>query len=87
MPLRPCVFITISTAGPTISAAAVPAARHKPPDNCCRRSAGSTRISTAAGVASSFSASHTSDGAIRKNPAIRHGSPSTKCAQNRIDFS
>ena len=87
MPLRPWVFMTIRTAGPTIRAAAVPAARHAPPPSCWRSRAGCTRAIAAASGAKSRSASQINSGAIRKNPSIRHGRPRTKCDHSRTVFS
>ena len=67
-----------------MSAAAVPAARQMPLDNCCFNSLGSTCDNHAAGVLSRRSTSHTSIGATRNAPNITHGRPMKKWNQNLI---
>lgn len=71
--------IMMGTASPTISAAAVPAARHTLLLSCCRTSAWFSPSIPATIPPKIRSTAHTNSGAIRKNPVIRHGSPSRKC--------
>jgi hypothetical protein len=75
--------MTVSTARPTMSAAAVPAARQMPLLSCWRSSAGFSASTHATAGPNTFSVIFTNSGASRKKPNMIPGRPRMKWSTNR----